>query len=177
MVRHLRFVYPGAAYHIMARGDGGKPVFIEKEDHLLFLHGLSRVCGSHGWRVYAWVMTGTHFHLLLETPEANLVSGMRQLLGLVKKGSKLLMRKGSHAAAPVKGHGKGEEEKMVVLGAGHIGIGGCLGSADPNPQGRSTKSCLGNGDQSSHQRRQRMAGTTSGHGPQSFSELPHLPRK
>jgi len=65
----------------MARGDGGKVIFIEKEDHLLFLSGLSRVCGSHGWQVHAWVIMGNHFHLLLETPEASLVSGMRNLLG------------------------------------------------------------------------------------------------
>jgi putative transposase len=39
------------------------------------------VCGSHGWRVHAWVLMGNHFHLLLETPEANLSSGMRVLLG------------------------------------------------------------------------------------------------
>ena len=65
----------------MARGDGGKAIFIEKEDHLLFLHWLSRVCGSHGWRVHAWVLMGNHFHLLLETPEANLTSGMKILLG------------------------------------------------------------------------------------------------
>ena len=44
-----------------------------------------------------------------ETPE-------EQLLGLVKKGSKLMMRKGSHAAAPIKGHGEGEAEKMMALG-------------------------------------------------------------
>ena len=56
MARPMRFVYPGAVYHLMARGDGGKAIFIEKEDHLLFLHGLSRVCGSHGWRVHAWVL-------------------------------------------------------------------------------------------------------------------------
>ena len=65
----------------MARGDGGKAIFISKEDHLLFLHGLGGVCRSHGWRVHAWVLMGNHFHLLLETPEANLVSGMRILLG------------------------------------------------------------------------------------------------
>ena len=81
MARPLRFVYPGAVYHVMARGDGGKAIFIEKEDYLLFLHWLSRVCGSHGWRVHAWVLMGNHFHLLLETPEANLTSGMRILLG------------------------------------------------------------------------------------------------
>jgi REP element-mobilizing transposase RayT len=81
MARPLRFVYPGAVYHTMARGDGGKAIFLEKDDHLLFLSGLGRVCASHGWRVHAWVLMGNHFHLLLETPEPNLVSGMRILLG------------------------------------------------------------------------------------------------
>ena len=81
MARPLRFVYPGAVYHVMARGDGGKAIFIEKEDQLLFLHGLSGICGSHGWRVHALVLMGNHFQLLLETPDPNLVSGMRILLG------------------------------------------------------------------------------------------------
>ncbi|RYG97057.1 MAG: transposase, partial [Alphaproteobacteria bacterium] len=81
MARPLRFVYPGAVYHIMARGDGGKAIFIDREERLLFLRHLERVCESHGWRLHAWVLMGNHFHLLLETPEANLVSGMRILLG------------------------------------------------------------------------------------------------
>lgn len=41
---------------------------------------LNEVGGSHGWRLHARVLMGNHFHLLLETPEANLVSGMRFLL-------------------------------------------------------------------------------------------------
>jgi len=81
MARQLRFEYPGAVYHIMARGDGGKCIFPGKEDHGSFLHWLEQVCGSHGWRVHARVLMGNHFHLLLETPEANLTSGMRVLLG------------------------------------------------------------------------------------------------
>jgi len=65
----------------MARGDGGKRIFTCREDHESFLHGLERVCLSHGWRVHAWVLMGNHFHLLLETPEPNLSAGMRVLLG------------------------------------------------------------------------------------------------
>lgn len=268
----------------MARGDGGKAIFIEKEDHLLFLHGLSRVCGSHGWRVHAWVLMGNHFHLLLETPEANLVSGMRillgsfsqawnrrykrrghvfqgryksipvtgerasdpfqfrvvadyihlnparaglaggvegkliayewsslaayqrgkgpawlvfdrvlaafelaqdgrgrrayvdylekrsrendgnlsdsamaalrsgwylgdetfrdQLLGLVKKGSKLLTRKGSHAAAPIKGHGEREAEKIVLLGLEKMGLVDDMGRLIPTRKGDPRKVAL-----------------------------------
>ena len=81
MARQLRFQYPGAVYHVMARGDGGKPLFISKDDHESFVYWLERVCVSHGWRVHAWVLMGNHFHLLLETPEANLSAGMRVLLG------------------------------------------------------------------------------------------------
>jgi REP element-mobilizing transposase RayT len=65
----------------MARGDGGKQIFIRKEDQESFLYWLEKACASHGWRVHAWVLMGNHFHLLLETPEANLSSGMRVLLG------------------------------------------------------------------------------------------------
>lgn len=81
MARQIRFEYPGACYHVMARGDGGKDIFEDQQDHEIFLHFLSSTCDSHGWFVHAWVMMGNHFHLLLETPEANLVSGMRQLMG------------------------------------------------------------------------------------------------
>jgi REP element-mobilizing transposase RayT len=80
MARQLRFQYPGAVYHVMARGDGAKQLFLGKEDHESFRHWLEQVCGSHGWRVHAWVLMGNHFHLLLETPEANLAAGMRVLL-------------------------------------------------------------------------------------------------
>lgn len=81
MARALRFEYPGAVYHLLARGDGGRQIFEDRDDHLLFLHRLGEVCGSHGWRVHAWALMGNHCHLLVETPEANLVSGMRLLLG------------------------------------------------------------------------------------------------
>ena len=32
-----------------------------------------------GWRVHAWVLMGNHYHLLIETPEPNLVAGMKWL--------------------------------------------------------------------------------------------------
>jgi hypothetical protein len=59
----------------MARGDGGKKVFETVEDHLALLSRLGEACASHGWRVHAWVLMGNHFHLLLETPQANRVTG------------------------------------------------------------------------------------------------------
>jgi hypothetical protein len=70
----------------MARGDGGKVIFENDEDRKSFLFRLDQVCGSHGWRVHAWVLMNNHFHLLLETPEANLVTGMKYLLGTFSQG-------------------------------------------------------------------------------------------
>ncbi len=32
-----------------------------------------------GWRVHAWVLLSNHYHLMIETPEANLVAGMQWL--------------------------------------------------------------------------------------------------
>ena len=86
MPRALRHQYPGAVYHVMARGDGGKAVFEGDDDRKTFLFRLGQVCGSHGWRVHAWVLMGNHFHLLLETPEPNLVTGMKFLLGTFSQG-------------------------------------------------------------------------------------------
>ena len=86
MARSLRFQYPGAVYHVMARGDGGKMVFETDDDRLVFLKRLGETCSSCGWRVHAWVLMGNHFHLLLETPQPNLVAGMKWLLGVFSQG-------------------------------------------------------------------------------------------
>lgn len=95
MPRALRHQYPGAVYHVMARGDGGKMLFEDDEDGKAFLYRLGQVCQSHGWLVHAWVLMGNHFHLLLETPEPNLVTGMKYLLGTFSQGwNGRRMRKG-----------------------------------------------------------------------------------
>ncbi len=86
MPRVIRYQYPGAVYHLMARGDGGKVIFENDEDRRGFLFRLGKVCESHGWRVHAWVLMDNHFHLLVETPEANLATGMKLLLGSFSQG-------------------------------------------------------------------------------------------
>ena len=46
MPRTLRHEYPGAVYHVMARGDGGKPIFESDDDQKAFLYRLGQVCGK-----------------------------------------------------------------------------------------------------------------------------------
>ena len=121
MARPLRFEYPGAVYHVMARGDGGKAIFIGKDECLLFLHRLGEVGRSRGWRVHAWVLMRNHFHLLLETPEPNLVSGMRLLLGAFSQAWNRLQGRHGHVfqgrykAIPVAGERAGDASQFKVV--------------------------------------------------------------
>jgi REP element-mobilizing transposase RayT len=52
-----------------------------ERDRKLWLARLGEACEKTGWRIHAWVMMNDHYHLLLETPEANLVAGMKWLQG------------------------------------------------------------------------------------------------
>jgi REP element-mobilizing transposase RayT len=79
MARSVRIEYAGAYYHVMARGNRRESIFLDDNDRRFFLQVLAEACGQTGWRVHAWVLMGNHYHLFLETPEANLVAGMKWL--------------------------------------------------------------------------------------------------
>ncbi len=85
MGRAPRIEYEGAVYHVMCRGNRQEPVFWDNRDNEMFLDALEEACGHCGWRVHAFVLMGNHYHLLLETPHANLVDGMRWLQGTYTK--------------------------------------------------------------------------------------------
>jgi putative transposase len=82
MARQPRVQYEGAFYHVMARGDRRQEIFRDAEDHSQFVELLGLVCARTGWKIHSWVMMGNHFHWLLETPEANLVTGMKWFMGV-----------------------------------------------------------------------------------------------
>ena len=81
MPRPLRIQYPGAIYHVMARGNQGRAIFKDEQDRKRFLDTLQESSEKTGWRIHAYVLMDNHYHLLLETPEANLVAGMKWLQG------------------------------------------------------------------------------------------------
>jgi len=85
MGRSPRVEFEGAVYHVMSRGNRREPVFLDDRDCELFLDTLDEACGRCGWRIHAYVLMGNHYHLFLETPEANLVDGMRWLQGTYTK--------------------------------------------------------------------------------------------
>ena len=81
MPRKVRVEYPGAIYHGMSRGDRREDIFQSDDDRRLFLETLGQACAKTDWQVHAWCLMRNHFHLVVETPRANLVAGMKWLLG------------------------------------------------------------------------------------------------
>lgn len=81
MSRPLRVEFEGALYHVTSRGNARQAIYLSDADHGAFLTLLSRVIDRTGWILHAYCLMPNHFHLLLETPCANLSDGMRQLNG------------------------------------------------------------------------------------------------
>ena len=81
MARKLRVEFEGAAYHVMSRGDQRERIFVDDEDRKLFLATLGEACAKTEWQIHAFCLMSNHFHLVVETPRANLSAGMRWFLG------------------------------------------------------------------------------------------------
>src|ERR1035437_10133803 len=80
MPRQLRIEYAGAIYHVMNRGDRREPIFHDDLDHKRFVAALGEACTKMDWQGHADCLMNNHFYLVMETPNANLVAGMRWFL-------------------------------------------------------------------------------------------------
>ena len=79
MARPLRLEFPGAVYHVTARGNAREPIYADDLDRRRFIDLFAREIAQQRWLCYAWCLMDNHYHLLFETPEPNLVAGMRRL--------------------------------------------------------------------------------------------------
>ena len=82
MTRPLRLEFEGALYHITSRGDRRENIYETDADRQGFLSLLARICEKYNWTCHSYCLMSNHYHLLVETPEANLSKGMRQLNGV-----------------------------------------------------------------------------------------------
>lgn len=79
MARPLRIEFPGAVYHVTARGNAREPIYADNQDRQRFVDLLAKEIDQQHWLCYAWCLMDNHYHLLFETPEPTLVAGMRRL--------------------------------------------------------------------------------------------------
>ena len=77
MARPWRIEFEGALYHILSRGNQGQDIFISDADQHLFLDTLGEMAARYDIDIYAYVLMGNHYHLLLKTHHANLSKAMQ----------------------------------------------------------------------------------------------------
>ncbi|MEO8341377.1 MAG: transposase [Nitrospirota bacterium] len=82
MARPLRLEFPGALYHVTARGNARQAIVLDDRDRALFLVCLGEVVLRFGWICHAYCLMDNHYHLLIETPDGHVSRGMRQLNGV-----------------------------------------------------------------------------------------------
>lgn len=81
MARPLRVSYPGAFYHITARGNEKRKIFINDSDREKFLSYLGSATERYDAAIHVYCLMENHYHLLLETPSGNLAAIMRHING------------------------------------------------------------------------------------------------
>ena len=79
MARSLRPQFPGAVYHITARGNDKQAIYCDEKDHARFLKILDQTVKQYRWLCHGYCLMTNHYHLLIETPEPNLARGMKRL--------------------------------------------------------------------------------------------------
>jgi putative transposase len=82
MTRPLRIEFPGALYHVTARGDQLNAIYRDDTDRYIWLELLGLVCARFHLVIHAYCQMTNHYHLMVETAEGNLAQGMRQLNGM-----------------------------------------------------------------------------------------------
>jgi len=82
MARPLRIEFAGALYHVTSRGNAQQDIYLDDEDRELYMLVLGECCKLFNWSVHSWCQMTNHYHLLIETPDANLSKGMRYLNGV-----------------------------------------------------------------------------------------------
>lgn len=80
MARKPRIEFPGAIYHVFNRGNYRKDLFMEPGSAAAFEESLFAVAEGSNWLLHAYTTMSNHFHVVVETPDANLSVGMHRLL-------------------------------------------------------------------------------------------------
>ena len=96
MARPLRIEYPGAFYHITARGNEQQKIFRSLKDKERFLTYLESSVLRYGAVIHVYCLMSNHYHLLMETPRGNLSQIMRHINGAYTTYFNLRLKRAGH---------------------------------------------------------------------------------
>ena len=81
MARPLRLEYEDAIYHVTSRGNERQKIFFSTRDYAKFKEYLCESIQKFRYLLHGYVLMTNHYHLIIETPEANLSAIMHYLNG------------------------------------------------------------------------------------------------
>ena len=81
MARPPRIAPPGGIFHITARGNRRQEIFADDRDRRRFLELLGTAVSRHAWLCHSYCLMPNHFHLMIQTPAADISGGMHALNG------------------------------------------------------------------------------------------------
>ncbi len=79
MSRKHRICFPGATYHITARGNRKAEIFLEREDYQKYLTIFEKVQSTHPITLHSYCLMPNHVHLLIETDNLPISLFMKEL--------------------------------------------------------------------------------------------------
>jgi putative transposase len=79
MARPLRVDIADGWYHVTGRGIARKRIYLDDKDRLHFLELLEAVVERHRLIIHSYVLMSNHYHLVVQTPDANLSEAMQWL--------------------------------------------------------------------------------------------------
>ena len=79
MARPWRLDIPGGWYHVINRGVEKRQIFPDENSNQHFLELLGKLPERFAVRIHGYVLMGNHYHLQIETPNANLSQAMQWL--------------------------------------------------------------------------------------------------
>jgi putative transposase len=82
MARPLCLEFPGATYHVTSRGDRREPIYRDDADRSAHLQVIAAAMDRFVAKVLAYCLMGNHYHLVVQTRQANLSRLMRQINGV-----------------------------------------------------------------------------------------------
>ena len=82
MARKFRLQDEGARYPVLNHGDCRESIGREDHDWEAFAETPGQCCARTGWQMHALCLKPNHFHMVVATPQPNLVAGMKRCLGV-----------------------------------------------------------------------------------------------
>ncbi|MBO1511914.1 REP-associated tyrosine transposase [Metabacillus bambusae] len=77
MARQNRICFPGAAYHITARGNNKNTIFHDERDYYMYLEYVKETNSRYPFLLHSYCLMPNHLHLQIETPQESISKIMK----------------------------------------------------------------------------------------------------